>query len=65
MLATSSSSTITRNTGFGIVPADVAGDALPGHPADPRADLLDRRHQREGEQHDPAHREAERAPTWE
>ena len=39
--------------------ADVAGDALAGDPADARADLLDRHHQREAEQHHPAHRVAE------
>ncbi len=42
-----------------VMRADVAGDALAGHAADARADLLDRRHQREAEQHHPAHRVAE------
>src|SRR5262249_45074917 len=42
-----------------IVCSDVAGDALPGDPADASTDLLDRCHQGEGEQHDPAHRQSE------
>jgi hypothetical protein len=39
-----------------IVLAQIGGDALPRHAADPGADLLDGRHQRPGEQHDPARR---------
>src|SRR5580658_7463154 len=39
--------------------AEVGGDALAGNAADPCADLLDRHHQRPGEQHDPARRIAE------
>ena len=42
-----------------VMRADVAGNALAGDPAHARADLLDRRHQREAEQHHPAHRVAE------
>ncbi len=42
-----------------IVPADVAGDAVAGGPADARADFLDRHHQRIAEQHRPADGEAE------
>ena len=42
-----------------VMRADVAGNALAGHPAHARADLLDRRHQREAEQHHPAQRVAE------
>ena len=42
-----------------VMRADVAGDALAGDAADARADLLDRHHQREAEQHHPAHRVAE------
>ncbi len=38
---------------------EIAGDAAPGHPADPRADLLDRAHQRPGEEHHPGKAEAE------
>ena len=39
--------------------ADIAGDALAGDAAHACADLLDRHHQREAEQHHPAHRVAE------
>ena len=42
-----------------IVPADIAGDAVPGDAADPRGDFLDRRHQRKGQQHGPADAVAE------
>ena len=59
MLATSSSADDRVEQPARIVHADVAGDAVAGHPADARADLLDRRHQREAEQHHPAHRVAE------
>jgi hypothetical protein len=38
-----------------IVGADIAGDPLAGYPADARADLLNRGHQRIAEQHDPGH----------
>ena len=34
---------------------DIAGDSMPGNPADARADLLNRRHQWIAEQHDPRH----------
>jgi len=43
----------------GIVLAQIAGDPFPRRTADPGADLLDRRDQRVGEQHDPRDREAE------
>ena len=59
MFATSSSPTIDVQQPARVMRADVAGDALAGDPADARADLLDRRHQREAEQHHPAHRVAE------
>src|SRR3954452_1212579 len=39
--------------------AQVTDDPASRGPPDPRADLLDRRHQREGEQHGPADAEAE------
>jgi hypothetical protein len=35
------------------VPTQIAGDAKAGDPADPRADLLDRRHQRVAEHQRP------------
>ena len=38
-----------------VVLPQIAGDALAGDAADAGADLLDRRHQRKAEQHDPAH----------
>src|SRR5205814_9485444 len=37
-----------------IMPADVAGYAVAGDAADPRRNLLDRRHQWKGQQHGPA-----------
>ncbi len=37
-----------------IMPANVAGDAVPGDAADPRRNFLDRRHQRKRQQHGPA-----------
>jgi hypothetical protein len=37
-----------------VVPADIAGKPAAGYAADPSADLLDRHHQRIGEQHSPA-----------
>src|SRR5262249_12083280 len=43
----------------GIVAPDVAGDAAAGHPADARADQLDRRHQGIAEQQRPAEAVAE------
>ena len=46
-----------------IVRADIAGDPHSGHTADAGADLLDRGHQREGEQHHPAHAKAELCPS--
>ena len=39
--------------------AMLAARALAGHPPDPRADGLDRRHQRKGEHHRPQHVDAE------
>jgi hypothetical protein len=42
-----------------IVPAQVSSDAVSGRAADARADVLDRDHQRIGEQHGPADAEAE------
>ena len=45
-----------------IMRANVAGNPLPGGAAHARADLLDRRHQREAEQHHPAHCVAELSP---
>ena len=59
VLATSSSATTPCSSQPRIVPAQVAGDAVAGRPADPGADLLDRRHQRIGEQQRPADAEAE------
>ena len=50
---------MARSSQARVMRADVAGDALAGDPADARADFLDRRHQREAEQHHPAHRIAE------
>ena len=37
---------------------DVGGEAFSGDPADPRANRLDRRHQRKGQRHGPEHVEA-------
>ena len=59
MLATSSSADDDPQQPARIMLADIAGDALAGDPADAGADLLDRRHQRPGEQHDPGHAVAE------
>ena len=42
-----------------IVPAEIAGDAMPRGAAEAGADLLDRHHQRIGQQHGPADAEAE------
>jgi hypothetical protein len=41
------------------VAADVARNSDTCHPADPRTDFLDPRHQRIAEQHRPQHRESE------
>ncbi len=41
---------------------DVRRQALAGDPADPRRDHLDRRHQREGQDHGPQHVQAEARP---
>ena len=41
-----------------IVPAEIAGDAMPRGAAEAGADLLDRHHQRIGQQHGPADAEA-------
>jgi hypothetical protein len=42
-----------------IMAPDVAGNPMPGDAADPRADFLNRGHQRPGEQHYPSHVVAE------
>ena len=36
------------------MPADIAGNAVPGDAADARGNFLDRRHQRKRQQHGPA-----------
>jgi hypothetical protein len=47
------------------MPADIAGDAVPGDAADAGADFLDGGHQRPGEQHDPSHAVTDCAPACE
>ena len=42
--------------------AEVLGDAVAGHAADPRADRLDHGHQRKAEQHGPGEAIAELGP---
>ena len=42
-----------------VVTAEVVGDAVAGHAADPRADRLDHGHQRKAEQHGPGEAVAE------